>query len=94
MLSALAVTGPSGMHPLTLHALKTMAGLGVAMIGYYLGGILLLGNTPGVCLLAPARPGRSPASFTSVRTFASSDTNLMRCASPPDSVGLCCPSVR
>jgi hypothetical protein len=27
--------------------------LGVAMIGYYLGGILLLGNTPGVCLLAP-----------------------------------------
>ena len=27
--------------------------LGVTMIGYYLGGILLLGNTPGVCLLAP-----------------------------------------
>jgi hypothetical protein len=27
--------------------------LGLAMIGYYLGGILLLGNTPGVCLLAP-----------------------------------------
>ena len=27
--------------------------LGVAMIAYYLGGILLLGNTPGVCLLAP-----------------------------------------
>jgi hypothetical protein len=27
--------------------------LGIAMIGYYVGGILLLGNTPGVCLLAP-----------------------------------------
>jgi transcriptional regulator with XRE-family HTH domain len=27
--------------------------LGIAMIGYYLGGILLLGNTPGVCLCAP-----------------------------------------
>jgi transcriptional regulator with XRE-family HTH domain len=26
--------------------------LGVAMLAYYLGGILLLGNTPGVCLLA------------------------------------------
>src|SRR3954466_6914454 len=31
--------------------------LGVAMIGYYLGGILLLGNTPGVCLLAPGGAG-------------------------------------
>ena len=27
--------------------------LGVVMLGYYLGGILLLGNTPGVCLWAP-----------------------------------------
>ena len=27
--------------------------LGVAMIAYYLGGILVLGNTPGVCLFAP-----------------------------------------
>jgi hypothetical protein len=26
---------------------------GIAMIAYYVGGILLLGNTPGVCLLAP-----------------------------------------
>jgi transcriptional regulator with XRE-family HTH domain len=26
--------------------------LGVAMLAYYLGGILVLGNTPGVCLLA------------------------------------------
>jgi hypothetical protein len=31
--------------------------LGVAMIGYYLGGILLLGNTPGVCLWAPQPAG-------------------------------------
>ena len=47
--------------------------LGVAMLAYYLGGILVLGNTPGVCLLAvdpdapapynqPAdEPGPSPA---------------------------------
>jgi hypothetical protein len=31
--------------------------LGLAMIAYYLGGILLLGNTPGVCLLAPEPAG-------------------------------------
>ena len=31
--------------------------LGVAMLAYYLGGILLLGNTPGVCLLAPGEAG-------------------------------------
>jgi hypothetical protein len=31
--------------------------LGVSMIAYYLGGILLLGNTPGVCLLAPSTAG-------------------------------------
>jgi len=31
--------------------------LGVAMIGYYLGGILVLGNTPGVCLWAPQPAG-------------------------------------
>ena len=30
--------------------------LAVAMLVYYLGGILLLGNTPGVCLLAPDEP--------------------------------------
>jgi hypothetical protein len=30
---------------------------GIAMIGYYVGGILLLGNTPGVCLLAPGLAG-------------------------------------
>jgi Helix-turn-helix domain len=33
--------------------------LGVAMIGYFLGGILLFGNTPGVCLLAPNEPGKA-----------------------------------
>jgi hypothetical protein len=32
--------------------------LGVSMIAYYLGGILVLGNTPGVCLLAPGTAGR------------------------------------
>ena len=31
--------------------------LGVTMIGYYLGGILILGNTPGVCLVAPQSAG-------------------------------------
>jgi hypothetical protein len=30
--------------------------LGVAMLCYYLGGILVLGNTPGVCLFAPKTP--------------------------------------
>ena len=35
--------------------------LAVTMLTYYIGGILLLGNTPGVCLRAPAnrRPGRT-----------------------------------
>ncbi len=33
--------------------------LGIAMIGYYVGGILLLGNTPGVCLLAPNVPDKA-----------------------------------
>jgi len=35
--------------------------LAVAMLTYYLGGILLLGNSPGVCLRAPAnrRPGKT-----------------------------------
>jgi transcriptional regulator with XRE-family HTH domain len=34
----------------------------VVMIGYYAGGILLLGNTPGVRLCAPPRHPRSPSS--------------------------------
>jgi transcriptional regulator with XRE-family HTH domain len=33
--------------------------LGLAMLGYYMGGILLLGNTPGVCLWAPDAAGDS-----------------------------------
>ena len=33
--------------------------LGVVMLAYYLGGILLLGNTPGVCLWATG-PGNQP----------------------------------
>jgi transcriptional regulator with XRE-family HTH domain len=32
---------------------------GIAMLGYYMGGILLLGNTPGVCLWAPNAQGDS-----------------------------------
>ena len=31
------------------------APLSVTMLGYYLGGIVVLGNTPGVCLLAAER---------------------------------------
>ena len=31
--------------------------LALAMLGYYLGGILVLGNTPGVCLFAPGEAG-------------------------------------
>ena len=40
------------------------------------------------------RLGRPRGASTRGRTFASSVTSLMRCASPPDSVGLCWPSVR
>jgi transcriptional regulator with XRE-family HTH domain len=36
--------------------------LGVSMLLYYVGGIVLLGNTPGVCLFAPdTRPAPHPA---------------------------------
>ena len=28
--------------------------LGVSMLCYFVGGIVILGNTPGVCLFAPA----------------------------------------
>jgi cytoskeletal protein RodZ len=35
--------------------------LGVSMMCYYVGGIVILGNTPGVCLFAPVREsGRQP----------------------------------
>ena len=64
--------------------------LGVSMLGYYLGGILLLGNTPGVCLWAPA-PGRAtPPSTppTSLATMVKSAVALLgrfiRSASAPD----------
>jgi cytoskeletal protein RodZ len=43
--------------------------LGVLMLGYYLGGILILGNTPGVCLWAPA-PRRVGPPSTSRRPLA------------------------
>jgi transcriptional regulator with XRE-family HTH domain len=43
--------------------------LGVATLGYYLGGILLLGNTPGVCLWAPAN--RRPTKTSFVATLKS-----------------------
>jgi len=43
--------------------------LAVAALGYYLGGILLLGNSPGVCLLAPAV--RRPAKTSFVTTIRS-----------------------
>jgi transcriptional regulator with XRE-family HTH domain len=50
----------------------------VVMIGYYAGGILLLGNTPGVRLCAPARYPRSPASGTGTwrRIWASAPQTL------------------
>jgi len=45
--------------------------LAVSMLGYYLGGILLLGNTPGVCLRASAGrgPGASGKRGPGVRQF-------------------------
>jgi transcriptional regulator with XRE-family HTH domain len=43
--------------------------LGLVMLAYYLGGILLLGNTPGVCLWAPAN--RRPAKTSFVATLTS-----------------------
>jgi transcriptional regulator with XRE-family HTH domain len=36
----------------------------VVMVGYYAGGILLLGNTPGVRLCAPRRHSKSPSGGT------------------------------
>ncbi|MDR1990243.1 MAG: helix-turn-helix domain-containing protein [Acidobacteriaceae bacterium] len=36
------------------------APLGVFMLCYYLGSVLVLGNTPGVCLFAPGTPVRRP----------------------------------
>ena len=36
--------------------------LSIAAIGYYVGGILLFGNTPGVCLCAPTEVPKDPPS--------------------------------
>ena len=38
--------------------------LGVSMLLYYVGGIMLLGNTPGVCLFAPDPHSAAPARTT------------------------------
>ena len=43
-------------------------GAAATMLGYYLGSILLLGNTPGVCLWA-APASRRPAKTSFVTTF-------------------------
>jgi hypothetical protein len=44
---------------------------GVAMLGYYLGGILLLGNTPGVALWATPPSSRRPAKTSFVAPLKS-----------------------
>jgi hypothetical protein len=44
--------------------------LAVAMLGYYLGGILLLGNTPGVCLCAPGSSRVRTRAMATVRSSA------------------------
>jgi transcriptional regulator with XRE-family HTH domain len=67
--------------------------LGVSMLGYYLGGILLLGNTPGVCLWAPAPSRAAPQSTapTLLATMVQSALALLgrftRSASAPDAQG-------
>jgi transcriptional regulator with XRE-family HTH domain len=67
--------------------------LGVSMLGYYLGGILLLGNTPGVCLWAPAPSRAAPQSTspTLPATMVQSALALLgrftRSASAPDAQG-------
>jgi transcriptional regulator with XRE-family HTH domain len=64
--------------------LGVIAVLGVtSMAVYYAGGILLLGNTPGVCLFAPDHSGSSPGSGSAagsgptVITEEDDDTALM-----------------
>jgi hypothetical protein len=44
------------------------APLAVAMLGYYFGGILLLGNTPGVCLRASGRRGPTRSFLITLRS--------------------------
>jgi len=65
--------------------------LGVSMLGYYLGGILLLGNTPGVCLWAPGRatPPSTPPTFlaTMVKSAVALLGRFTRSAPAPDAQG-------
>jgi transcriptional regulator with XRE-family HTH domain len=67
--------------------------LGVSMLLYYLGGILLLGNTPGVCLWAPvpgrgAPPSISPTRlWTMVRSALALLDRFTHSASSPDAQG-------
>jgi transcriptional regulator with XRE-family HTH domain len=53
----------------------------LALVGYYAGGILLLGNTPGVCLCAPGGRSNDPPNRTSVghrvRTAIASTVSAM-----------------
>ncbi len=51
--------------------------LGVSMLGYYLGGILLLGNTPGVCLWAPGRATPPSTPPTLLATMVKSAVALL-----------------
>jgi hypothetical protein len=44
--------------------------LAISMFGYYLGGILLLGNTPGVCLCAPGSSRIRTRAMATVRSHA------------------------
>jgi len=50
----------------------------LVMIGYYAGGILLLGNTPGVRLCAPERHPRRPTTATRTRRIWSSAPRALR----------------
>jgi transcriptional regulator with XRE-family HTH domain len=50
----------------------------VVMVAYYAGGILLLGNTPGVRLCAPRRHPRRPVSTTTWRRIWSSAPEVLR----------------
>lgn len=67
--------------------------LGVSMLGYYMGGILLLGNTPGVCLWAPAprRAARQSTSPPLLATMVKSGVALLgrftHSAPAPDAQG-------
>jgi hypothetical protein len=67
--------------------------LGISMFCYYLGGILILGNTPGVCLFAP-RPDRpagdkpaespnEPAESRSPRAWPVEPTPARKALEPP-----------